>query len=113
VITSGEGGMLTTDDDQVADFARSFQHRGRDMQSSKEQYAIPGGNVRMTEISALLGRVQLSHLDEFLNRRRQLAALYARELSGQKDFLIILPEMLENLPSGRSLCCSIRHLTVR
>jgi perosamine synthetase len=96
VITSGDGGMLTTDDDQVADFARSFQHRGRDMQSSKEQYAIPGRNVRMTEMSALLGRVQLSHLDEFLDRRRQLAALYARELSGQKDFLMILPEMLGN-----------------
>lgn len=96
VITSGEGGMLTTDDDQVADFARSLQHRGRDMQSLKEQYVIPGRNVRMTEMSALLGRVQLSHLDEFLNRRRQLAAIYVHELSGQEDFLMILPEMLEN-----------------
>ena len=96
VITSGEGGMLTTDDDLIADFARSFQHRGRDMQSSKEQYVIPGRNVRMTEMSALLGRVQLSHLDEFLNRRRQLAYVYAHELSGQEDFVLILPEKLEN-----------------
>ncbi len=96
VITSGEGGMLTTDDDLVADFARSFQHRGRDMQSSKEQYIIPARNVRMTEMTALLGRVQLSHLDEFLNRRRQLANIYAHELSGQEDFVLILPEKLEN-----------------
>ncbi len=96
VITSGEGGMLTTDDDEVADFARSFQHRGRDMNSLKEQYVMPGRNVRMTEVSALLGRVQLSHLDEFLNRRRQLAAVYARELSGHKDFVMIIPEVLEN-----------------
>ena len=50
----------------------------------------------MTEMSALLGRVQLSHLDEFLKRRRQLAAIYARELSFQKEILIILPEELEN-----------------
>jgi perosamine synthetase len=96
VITSGDGGMLTTDDDQVADFARSFQHRGRDMQSLKEQYVIPGRNVRMTEMSALLGRVQLSHLDEFLNRRRQLAAIYARELADRNGFLMIFPEILEN-----------------
>jgi perosamine synthetase len=96
VITSGEGGMLTTNDEKVADFARSFQHRGRDMQSSKEQYVIPARNVRMTEISALLGRVQLSHLDEFLSRRRQLANIYAHELSGHEDVVLILPEKLEN-----------------
>jgi len=96
VITSGEGGMLTTDDEQVATFVRSFQHRGRDMQSPEEQYVIPGRNVRMTEISALLGRVQLSHLDEFLNRRRQLAAIYVHELSGQPEFSLILPKMIES-----------------
>jgi perosamine synthetase len=96
VITSGEGGMLTTDDEQVADFARSFQHRGRDMLSPKEQYAIPGKNVRMTEISALLGRVQLSHLDEFVNRRRQIATIYAHELSGQPEFSLIIPKVIES-----------------
>lgn len=96
VITSGEGGMLTTDDEQVATFARSFQHRGRDMQSPGEKYVIPGRNVRMTEMSALLGRVQLSHLDEFLTRRRQLATIYARELSGQSEFSLILPTTIES-----------------
>jgi len=96
VITSGEGGMLTTDDDVVADFARSFQHRGRDMQSSKEEYVIPARNVRMTEMSALLGRVQLSHLDEFLSQRRRLASIYAQEFSGYEDVALIFPEKLEN-----------------
>ena len=47
-------------------------------------------------MSALLGRVQLSHLDEFLKKRRQLAAVYARELSGQSELLMIVPEILEN-----------------
>lgn len=91
VITAGEGGMLTTDDDGVAAFARSFQHRGRDMHSQIERYVMPARNVRMTETSALLGRVQLSHLDEFLVRRRQVAAVYRRELSGQKELRMILP----------------------
>ena len=96
VITAGEGGMLTTDDDGVAAFARSFQHRGRDMQSQIERYVLPARNVRMTETSALLGRVQLSHLDEFLVRRRQVAAIYGRELSGQPELRMILPATLDS-----------------
>ena len=88
--------MLTTDDDGVAAFARSFQHRGRDMQSQIERYVLPARNVRMTETSALLGRVQLSHLDEFLVRRRQVAAIYGRELSGQPELRMIIPAALES-----------------
>lgn len=95
VITAGEGGMLTTDDDGMADFARSFQHRGRDMRSQTERYAMPGGNVRMTEAAALIGRVQLSHLDEFLERRRRLAAIYGRELSEAPGMCLLVPEALE------------------
>lgn len=96
VITAGEGGMLTTDDDEVAAFARSFQHRGRDMSSRTERYLVPARNVRMTETSALIGRVQLSHLDEFLARRRQVATIYGRELSEQPELQMILPSTLES-----------------
>lgn len=96
VITAGEGGMLTTDDDGVAAFARSYQHRGRDMESRVERYLRPGRNVRMTETSALLGRVQLSHLDEFLFRRRQVAAIYGKELAGLHGVKLLLPENLES-----------------
>jgi perosamine synthetase len=96
VITAGEGGMLTTDDDGIAAFARSFQHRGRNMQAQIESYVLPARNVRMTETSALLGRVQLSHLNEFLVRRRQVAAIYGRELSGQPELRMILPAALDS-----------------
>lgn len=96
VITAGEGGMLTTDDDEIAAFARSFQHRGRDMQSPTERYALPGRNVRMAETAALIGRVQLSHLDEFLARRRQVAAIYDRELAGRPGVSLILPATPES-----------------
>lgn len=96
VITAGEGGMLSTNDDEIAAFARSFQHRGRDMQSPIEQYVMPGRNVRMTETAALLGRVQLSHLDEFLYRRHQVAAIYRRELDGLPGVRLVLPAALES-----------------
>ena len=92
VITAGEGGMLTTDDDDLAAFARSFQHRGRDLTASVEQYAMPGRNVRMTEMSALLGRVQFGHLDEYLSRRREIARIYKRELAGVKGIRMVRPK---------------------
>lgn len=96
VITAGEGGMLTTDDEEIATFTRSLQHRGRDMQSRIEQYVLPGRNIRMTEAAALLGRVQLSHLDEFLRRRREVAAIYGRELTGLPGVRPILPVAFES-----------------
>lgn len=96
VITAGEGGMLTTDDDGLAEFARSFQHRGRDMRASVEQYTMPGRNVRMTEMAALLGRVQFGHLDEFLARRRAIARIYKRELAGVFGVEMVLPDSEES-----------------
>jgi len=94
VITAGEGGMLTTDDDDVAAYARSLQHRGRDLDANIEQYSLPGRNIRMTEMTALLGRVQLSHLDEFLSKRHQVAELYQRELQDLQHIRLILPEKI-------------------
>lgn len=96
VITSGEGGMLTTNDEVVAAFARSYQNRGRDMSVPDEQYITVGRNVRMTEMSALLGRVQLSHLSEFLDRRREISTIYSRLLSDHPLITLLLPNAIEN-----------------
>ena len=96
VVTAAEGGMLTTDNDDVAAFARSYQHRGRDMHDQVESYIRPGRNVRMTEISALLGRVQFAHLDEFLLKRRQIAFTYQRELANQEEVNLLAPKKLES-----------------
>jgi perosamine synthetase len=96
VITAGEGGMLTTDDESIAAFARSFQHRGRDLQSATEIYTRPGRNVRMTEMTAILGRVQLRHLNEFLDQRRSLATVYKRELEGVRGIRLIIPSEIES-----------------
>lgn len=92
VITSGEGGMLTTNDDEIAAFARSYQHRGRDMSSAIERYVIPGRNVRMTEMNALLGRIQLGHLDEYLARRREIAAAYKLALEDRNEIRLVFPD---------------------
>jgi perosamine synthetase len=92
VITAGEGGMLTTDDDRLAEFARSFQHRGRDFSAPGEQYSRLGRNVRMTEMAALIGRVQLGHLQEYLAERRRVMRIYKREIQGDERIRAILPD---------------------
>lgn len=94
VITSGEGGMLTTNDDDISAFARSYQNRGRDMTASYECYALPGRNVRMTEMNALVGRVQLGHLDEYLVKRQQVAAGYAKALRDRNELRLVLPDQI-------------------
>ena len=96
VITSGEGGMLVTNNDEIAHFARSYQNRGRDMSSNVEIYNMPGRNVRMTEMSALLGRIQLDKLDDFLAKRRALANIYQRELSEVDSLDVLIPKDIQS-----------------
>nr|MBA3375406.1 DegT/DnrJ/EryC1/StrS family aminotransferase [Actinomycetota bacterium] len=89
VITTGEGGMITTDDDALADRARKLRAHGMsvsdlDRHSSDrviiEEYPELGFNYRMTDIQASIGLVQLRRLDELLRLRRARAARYNREL---------------------------------
>lgn len=71
-VTTGEGGMVVTDDPQLAERARLLTNVG---QRTRYIYEILGYNYRMTEISGALGLGQLAHLDERNARRRRNAAL--------------------------------------
>ncbi|HEU5286855.1 MAG TPA: DegT/DnrJ/EryC1/StrS family aminotransferase [Candidatus Limnocylindria bacterium] len=93
VITTGEGGMITTDDDALADRARKLRAHGMtvsDLDRHKadrviiEEYAELGFNYRMTDIQAAIGLVQIRRLDELLRIRREKAARYNRELAEVK-----------------------------
>jgi dTDP-4-amino-4,6-dideoxygalactose transaminase len=88
LLTTGEGGMLTTDRPEWAARARRLREHGmsvgaaerhRSTQPVLEQYLETGFNYRMTDIQAAVGLVQLGRLDEMVTRRRALAARY-REL---------------------------------
>ncbi|MBI2502897.1 MAG: DegT/DnrJ/EryC1/StrS family aminotransferase [Candidatus Latescibacteria bacterium] len=79
VITCGEGGMLTTDDLQLADFARSYRCHGLDGQSG--ELVRLGNNYRLPELSAALGVKQLARLEEFVGERNCLAAHYLERLA--------------------------------
>lgn len=94
ILAAGEGGMVTTNNSEIANFARSYQLRGRDLNSKSELYIMPGRNVRMTELTALLGWTQLGHLDDFLIRRRRVASIYLKQLADINNLKIIMPREL-------------------
>ncbi len=78
-MTTGEGGIITTDDEELAERARAIRDQG---QTAKYLHEYVGFNYRMTEINAAIGLVQLSKLDEFNRRRKEIASRYTEELSG-------------------------------
>lgn len=91
IMTTGEGGMLTTRREDIAKVARSLQNRGRDMNNPLESYVLPGRNNRFTEIAAAMGSSQLRCLPEFLNARRRVAAIYDELLLASELFVPLIP----------------------
>jgi perosamine synthetase len=83
-ITTGEGGMVTTDDPQLAERMRIFRnhgittdHRQRDAQGAFfYEMAELGFNYRLSDIQCALGLTQLDRLPQFIARRREIAARY-------------------------------------
>ncbi|MBL8330483.1 MAG: aminotransferase class I/II-fold pyridoxal phosphate-dependent enzyme [Rubrivivax sp.] len=80
-ITTGEGGMVVTDDQTLAQRSRHF--RGQGLADHREYWHdVVGYNYRMTNVAAAIGLAQLERMDSFLAAKRRLAALYRRELAG-------------------------------
>jgi perosamine synthetase len=78
-VTTGEGGAVTTDDDEVAETVRLLRDQG---QSDLYGYARPGFNLRMTELQAALGVAQMARLADITETRRRNARLITEGLSG-------------------------------
>ena len=88
-VTTGEGGMITTSDDQVADVARSLRSHESRMVDEKLQVA---SNARMTEVEAAIGRVQLSRIDEIQQHRHRLAKTYGDNLDSRVRTPYVAPD---------------------
>lgn len=73
-ITSGEGGMITTDSEEIAEAARQFINHGRAGGGYGYEHASLGHNFRMTNIAGAIGRNQLPRLPEYIEQRRENAA---------------------------------------
>ncbi len=79
-MTTGEGGVIVTNHDEAADFMRALRNQGRSPGDTWLQHTHLGYNYRLDEMSAALGCVQISRLDEMLARREQVAEWYRDRL---------------------------------
>jgi dTDP-4-amino-4,6-dideoxygalactose transaminase len=99
ILTTGEGGAVLTDRDDLADHLRRFRNHGISSELSQRQdwtYAMVelGYNYRLTDIAAALGSAQIRRLGLFLARRRELAGRYIARLADQPavDLPTVAPE---------------------
>lgn len=81
-MTTGEGGMLVTDDAQVAELALSMRNQGRSRKGTWLEHERLGYNYRLDEMSAALGLSQLSRIDKILAKRTRVAGWYGKALEG-------------------------------
>lgn len=83
VMTSGEGGMIVTDDETIYNEALIYRDQGK-ASFTANFHTHMGHNWRMSEIHAILGLLQLRRLPAFLETRARMAAIYDQELEGAK-----------------------------
>ncbi len=85
-VTTAEGGVVTTNDDELAERLRRFRTHGVHRPDTDERWYYEvietGFNYRLTDMQAALGASQMRKLDEFMARRREIAARYDEELQG-------------------------------
>jgi dTDP-4-amino-4,6-dideoxygalactose transaminase len=80
-MTTGEGGMIVTDDEQIALECRSMRNQGRDASTEWLQHARLGYNYRLSDIHAALGLGQLERIGELLEARQRVAEMYHAQLA--------------------------------
>ena len=91
-VTTGEGGMITTNDDHLADVMSMLRNHGASISEEQRHhgprpYILPdfnmlGYNYRMTDLQAAVGVVQIKKLDTFIEEREKWAAWYSEQLKG-------------------------------
>jgi FlaA1/EpsC-like NDP-sugar epimerase/dTDP-4-amino-4,6-dideoxygalactose transaminase len=81
-MTTAEGGMIVTDNEDVARLCRSLRNQGRDEDSSWLRHVRLGYNYRLSDIHCALGLAQLERIDELLQARERNAARYNKALAG-------------------------------
>jgi len=87
-ITTGEGGIILTDNEQWADMCVSLRNQGRDPGASWLCHARLGYNYRLSDINCALGIVQLSRIEEIKAKRKQVARWYQEMLAEEGRIVV-------------------------
>lgn len=91
-ITSGEGGMLLTDDDLIAQNLRQLRNHGIEMQHGQMKFVQAGYNYRMTDFQAALAWSQFQRLEEIIQYKQELAEVYFSSLQKTRFVLPQVPK---------------------
>jgi len=89
IVTTGEGGAVTTDDAQLAERARSLRHHGWSPSNAYDDMPQPAFNYRISDVLCALGIPQMRRLGELLAAREAIAAGYAERLA---HLDVVLPQ---------------------
>jgi len=92
-MTTGEGGMIVTDDENIYKLCRSMRNQGRSEDGVWLQHERLGYNYRISDINCALGIAQLERIDEILAKREKVARLYNERLRVFEE--LIIPEFEE------------------
>jgi len=87
-ITTGEGGMIVTNEDECANLFRSLRNQGRDKFNAWLNHSRLGYNYRLDEMSATLGAMQMSRIEELLTKREKVASWYNMRLKDVENMEI-------------------------
>ena len=102
-ITSGEGGILVTEDDRIAVKLRQLRNHGIEMKEGIMYFPEAGFNYRMTDFQAALALSQMSRIQNILQYKQKLAAVYFNEIKNQR---VTLP----GIPPGHNHTWQTFHL---
>ncbi len=86
-MTTGEGGIILTDDDRVADLCASLRNQGRDSGAGWLAHARLGYNYRLSDINCALGIAQIKRIEEFKAKRKQTAGYYQELLESESRLI--------------------------
>jgi dTDP-4-amino-4,6-dideoxygalactose transaminase len=90
-ITAGEGGILVTDDEDLADLCRSYTHCGRLKGAAWYDHGVLGSNLRLTEFQAAILLAQLGRLENQIDRRAASASMLDQELRDLPGVRLLAP----------------------
>lgn len=90
-MTTGEGGMIMTDDNELADMCMSLRNQGRGKGGGWLGHERLGYNFRLSDINCALGIAQLSRMEEITAKRKKVARMY-QEILASEDRLIVPSE---------------------
>jgi perosamine synthetase len=88
-ITTGEGGMILTDNDELADMCVMLRNQGRGKGGTWLSHERLGYNYRLSDINCALGLVQLSRIDEIKAKRARVASWYKEILAGDERLILL------------------------